>query len=106
VVDDVEVPIVRTVTDWVPDRLLCKRWNVPDPYVGLVPAAQPPGMRRSRFDRESVADLVGLPSGVPLPAAVPPPLPVAEEAAAVAEPPRPAPDFFKSIFEPEDDEEY
>ena len=25
---------VRETFDWAPERLLCKRWNVPDPYKG------------------------------------------------------------------------
>ncbi len=101
-------PIVRTVVDWVPDRLLCKRWNVPDPYVGL--AMQPqPGHRKSRFERESVADLVGLPPGMALPTAAPPqpgvPVPGPEDTTPVAPMARPAADLFRSIFDPSSDEE-
>lgn len=106
--EDDAAPIVRTVVDWVPDRLLCKRWNVPDPYVGL--AMQPqPGHRKSRFERESVADLVGLPPGMALPTAAPPqpgvPVPGPEDTTPVAPMARPAADLFRSIFDPSSDEE-
>jgi G patch domain-containing protein 1 len=102
---------VRTVVDWVPDRLLCKRWNVPDPYVGL--SVQPqPGHRKSRFERESVADLIGLPPGMPLPSAVAPAVPGAgggsgtlDDTTPVAPVARPAADLFRSIFDPSSDEE-
>lgn len=40
-----ELPIVRTQEDWRPDSLLCRRFNVPDPYKGTVAKLHPPQNR-------------------------------------------------------------
>lgn len=37
-----ELPVVRTQEDWRPDSLLCRRFNVPDPYKGTAAKLQPP----------------------------------------------------------------
>ena len=130
-----EKPVTRTVEEWVPDRILCRRFNVPDPFAGRsVPASTASGTgnpslgvatgRPSKFSDPGV-DMFTMPAFAGLrPAASPITTPGAAvsgggskvdgtgaaAAAATAtevEPPatRPPVDLFKSIFEPSDSEE-
>eukprot|EP00743_Colponemidia_sp_Colp-15_P005277 GILK01005676.1.p1 GENE.GILK01005676.1~~GILK01005676.1.p1 ORF type:complete len:486 (+),score=69.28 GILK01005676.1:47-1504(+) len=104
--------IVRTEQEWRPERLLCKRFNVPDPFAGQV-ASTP---AKPAFSVESIMPQwapsavmhqvekklpVGLsyPTGRPQPPAPPvaAAVPVEEE---VVE--RAPPDLFAAIFDAED----
>ncbi len=109
-------PITREVTEWIPDRVLCRRFNVPDPFAGQhVPQtssshANGPGSTSKasgKFTDTSV-DLFALPSFAGL-AGVPAKAPEKASEGPVAEaeavPIRPPVDLFKSIFEPSDSDE-
>jgi hypothetical protein len=120
-------PITREVSEWIPDRVLCRRFNVPDPFAGrLVPPPSNTGSVSAVIAGKSgklsdpTTDLFALPSfaGLAPVASIPsasvgsgkPSGNMAESSAgANAEgetgPVRPPVDLFKSIFEPSDSED-
>ncbi|XP_066990837.1 G patch domain-containing protein 1-like [Macrobrachium rosenbergii] len=50
--------LTQTVVDWHPDRLLCKRFNVPDPY----PDSSFVGVRKTKRDKFSLFSFLEAPS--------------------------------------------
>ena len=62
---------MRTVTEWRPEPLLCKRFNVPDPYKGRPAPAGDPGAR-FKSDRLALPDTAEAARQLALPG--PPPL--------------------------------
>ncbi|XP_004439839.1 PREDICTED: G patch domain-containing protein 1 [Ceratotherium simum simum] len=57
--------LTRDTFEWHPDKLLCKRFNVPDPY----PDSTLVGLPRVKRDRYSVFNFLTLPETASLPAA-------------------------------------
>ncbi|XP_051018148.1 G patch domain-containing protein 1 [Acomys russatus] len=57
--------LTRDTFEWHPDKLLCKRFNVPDPYPGSTIV----GLPRVKRDKYSVFNFLTLPEPAPLPAA-------------------------------------
>lgn len=114
-----EAPVHRVVSDWIPDRLLCKRFNVPDPYSGrVVPADSSDAAKRSSKFSDPGIDMFALPdfAGQRTAASVTKPPEQAlsgekdvaaatSDTAEAAAPARPPVDLFKSIFEPSDSED-
>jgi G patch domain-containing protein 1 len=116
-------PVTREVTEWIPDRVLCRRFNVPDPYAGRV---VPPPVNAASVSAviagksgklsDPTTDLFALPSFAGLAQVAPPGVSAgskvnekapdtARKAEVEAAPTRPPVDLFKSIFEPSDSED-
>ncbi|XP_063109003.1 G patch domain-containing protein 1 isoform X3 [Cavia porcellus] len=57
--------LTRDVFEWHPDKLLCKRFNVPDPYPGSTLV----GLPRVKRDKYSVFNFLTLPETTPPPTA-------------------------------------
>ncbi|XP_021055687.1 G patch domain-containing protein 1 [Mus pahari] len=57
--------LTRDTFEWHPDKLLCKRFNVPDPYPGSALV----GLPRVKRDKYSVFNFLTLPEPAPLPTA-------------------------------------
>ncbi|XP_041510993.1 G patch domain-containing protein 1 [Microtus oregoni] len=57
--------LTRDTFEWHPDKLLCKRFNVPDPYPGSTLV----GLPRVKRDKYSVFNFLKLPEPTPLPTA-------------------------------------
>jgi hypothetical protein len=113
--------LTRTRETWRPDKLVCKRFNVPDPFFGQMAAPKAPagGGRLGTAFEDMLHQLPGLapPPLLPLPGAAPPgaaegagatPFGVDAEPVAggvSAEAPlasKPPADIFKSIFDDSD----
>lgn len=57
--------LTRDTFEWHPDKLLCKRFNVPDPYPGSTLV----GLPRVKRDKYSVFNFLTLPEPAPRPTA-------------------------------------
>ena len=79
---------VRTVAEWRPEPLLCKRFNVPDPYKGR-PAPTPDQASRFKSDRLALPDTAEAARQLALPGPPPAPAPAAPDQARAAAPAAP-----------------
>jgi G patch domain-containing protein 1 len=110
--------LTRQTVGWRPARLLCKRFNVAEPYVSDEPPASehshqdshsirsghaPPPPPKSSFDEKVKALFASVGLGNAVPAPVPTPAPsapvnAADDSTPLPPPPRPPIDLFRAIF--------